>query len=275
MAMEEQQGTRGAIILGGGVGPMAGVKLHEKIITFTRTSGRDQDHIDVIHISRASRIADRTGYLLGLESENPGTVMGILVVAETARFQPGVELPPLLCAAVPCNTFHAPAVWDAFLYEIEQAGRPIKPVHMLDACRGELQERLQKGSKIGILSTTGTARIGVWKDQLKQGGFTTLEVDKGMQERVHQAIYDPQWGIKSETPPSHKAITILQEAASSLASQGAEAIILGCTEIPLALKEGPINGVLQIDPVSSLARALIRAAGGVVKEFGAPKAEEN
>ena len=35
------------IIIGGGVGPMAGVELHKKIIENTKTSGKDQDHLQV------------------------------------------------------------------------------------------------------------------------------------------------------------------------------------------------------------------------------------
>ena len=42
-----------------------------------------------------------------------------------------------------------------------------------------------------------------------------------------------------------------------LVSEGVEAIILGCTEIPLALKDNQIKGVPLIDATGVLARALI------------------
>lgn len=51
-----------------------------------------------------------------------------------------------------------------------------------------------------------------------------------------------------------------------LASQGAQAIVLGCTEIPLALPEPVLPGtkVVLVDPVLALARALIREADPTV-----------
>ena len=51
------------IIIGGGVGPMAGVALHEKIIEHTLTDGTDQSHLAVHHYSCSSVISDRTAFL--------------------------------------------------------------------------------------------------------------------------------------------------------------------------------------------------------------------
>lgn len=263
---------KGVIILGGGVGPMAGVKLHEKIIAYTETDGSDQDHIDVVHISRASLIRDRTRFLMGEEKENPGRTMGRLVAALAGVTTDGMgfvkdagESGPL-CAGVPCNTFHAPPVWTAYLEELAKAAPSLNPVHMLDTCLQELREALSGAAQVGILATTGTARSGVWREKLESGGFLPLEVDDALQQDVHRAIYDPSWGLKAETPPSLKAVSIMKGAVRRLIDRGARAIILGCTEIPLALEEGVVDGVLQIDPVSSLARELIRTAGGRVKE---------
>jgi aspartate racemase len=52
----------------------------------------------------------------------------------------------------------------------------------------------------------------------------------------------------------------LIEAIRHLAASGAEAVILGCTELPLAVTEAEIEGVRCIDPTRALARALIREA---------------
>ena len=62
----------------GGVGPMAGVKLHEKIIQFTPTNGTDQSHLCVHHISQSQYIPDRTTFLLSnmtLSNFNDTTVI--------------------------------------------------------------------------------------------------------------------------------------------------------------------------------------------------------
>jgi len=59
------------IIIGGGVGPLAGVELHNKIIEYTLTDGTDQSHLKVYHLSCPSFIPDRTEFLLGNINTNP------------------------------------------------------------------------------------------------------------------------------------------------------------------------------------------------------------
>ena len=54
----------------------------------------------------------------------------------------------------------------------------------------------------------------------------------------------------------------LGEAAGRLAKLGAQAIILACTEIPLALGREPIGGVQIIDPIRVAARAAVAIARG-------------
>jgi aspartate racemase len=49
----------------------------------------------------------------------------------------------------------------------------------------------------------------------------------------------------------------------SLIARGARAVVLGCTEIPLAVKEDNRNGIPLINSIDSLVKAAI-------KEFGYP-----
>jgi aspartate racemase len=273
MSTKLKKSERGAIIIGGGVGPMAGVKLHEKIIALSKTSGRDQDHLDVIHLSRSRLIEDRTGFLLGNETHNPGQSMAHIVAAGlSALLFPGEEQTGPIAAGIPCNTFHAPPVWERYNAILAEKAPGIRTVHMLDAAIRDLDSRFTAVSGagvkplVGILSTRGTAKSGVWKKALEDAGYRTVEVDENTLERVHESIYNLEWGLKAVTPASDRARAQLEEAASLLCSEGAQAVILGCTEIPLALEEGVRNGVIYIDPVTSLAAALIRAAGGETKQ---------
>jgi aspartate racemase len=50
------------------------------------------------------------------------------------------------------------------------------------------------------------------------------------------------------------------EATDHLVARGAEAVILGCTELPLAVPEAHREGVPFINSTRALARALIRAS---------------
>jgi aspartate racemase len=47
-------------------------------------------------------------------------------------------------------------------------------------------------------------------------------------------------------------------AIRHLADLGAQAVVLGCTELPLAVEEATVLGLPVIDPAVALARALIR-----------------
>ena len=76
---------------------------------------------------------------------------------------------------------------------------------------------------------------------------------------IHPAIYDPEYGIKSLPDRIHpRAVENLDRALAWLESRGAEAVILGCTEIPLAFPSARVRGMPGIDPAVALARALLR-----------------
>ena len=59
----------------GGLGPFAGVDLVRKIIKWTRAS-QDQDHLPVMLHSFPGWVPDRSTFLLGKASKNPGEVIG-------------------------------------------------------------------------------------------------------------------------------------------------------------------------------------------------------
>ena len=79
-------------------------------------------------------------------------------------------------------------------------------------------------------------------------------------ERVQQAISNTAYGIKAQSNPvTPEARAALLAEAEKLVEQGADAVILGCTEIPLALTEPDLRGVPLLDATKGLARALIIA----------------
>ena len=59
---------------------------------------------------------------------------------------------------------------------------------------------------------------------------------------------------------SPQARAVLLEAIEHVVAQGAEAVILGCTELPLAVPETSFAGVPLVSSTRALARALIRAS---------------
>ncbi|MCP4410342.1 MAG: aspartate/glutamate racemase family protein [Gammaproteobacteria bacterium] len=243
------------IAIGGGVGPMAGVELHKKIIENTLTNGTDQDHLEVHHFSRSHDVADRTDYLLNKVFQNPaqGMFRTMQMAEQAARIgQRGIV------AGVPCNTFHAPKIFQRLLELIQEHDIEIQILHMLEEVAGLIFQIQPQAKTVGLMSTTGTRTVHVYNDVLEPHGLKIVEVPQDVQPELHESIYNKAWGIKAVSPVTGKARGNFEKYANLLCERGAQAIILGCTEIPLALPEKIFNDIPLIDPMLALARALIR-----------------
>ncbi|HID54714.1 MAG TPA: aspartate/glutamate racemase family protein [Anaerolineae bacterium] len=239
----------------GGVGPFAGVDLLRKIAEQTEAA-RDQDHLPILSISHPGPIGDRTEYLLGREPVNPAYALAAQLRL-LSRMGAAV-------AGIPCNTAHAPRIFDVI--RAETADLPVRLLHMIEEVGRFLQTHYPEVERVGILSTVGTYQAEVYPQVLEKVGFTavTPPFDQ-LESHIHPAIYDPGYGIKAQTPVTERARADLLVGVAALQEAGAQAVILGCTEIPLAIPESRIGDTIMIDPTLILARALIREAGGRVK----------
>ena len=117
------------VIIGGGVGPLAGVEFHKKLIQHTNGDGSDQNHLDVIHVSRAHDIANRIDFLEGRSTDNPadGMCRSIKMAADTIH-DTGRDA----VIAIPCNTFHVPSIYDRFLELLQQQHITFELIHIID-----------------------------------------------------------------------------------------------------------------------------------------------
>ncbi|RLD64716.1 MAG: hypothetical protein DRI95_10265 [Bacteroidetes bacterium] len=245
------------IIIGGGVGPMAGVELHKKIIENTKISGKDQDHLQVWHLSRSYDVPDRTEFLSGKIKTNPakGMARTFLLAAQSLKIEKRKAV-----GGVTCNTFHSARIFNPFLDIISEANTGIKILNMIGETGKFIKSNFSGLKKIGLMSTTGTRETNVYQQVLDAFGFEIIQVPENEQDALHNAIYNLEWGIKAVSPVTKKARERFLNYTNELGKKGVEAIILGCTEIPLALPEKEINGIVLIDPVYILARELIRNA---------------
>lgn len=238
---------------------MAGVLLHQRIIENTRTDGTDQSHLDVIHLSLSRLVPDRTEYLTGIVSQNPaeGMIEVLSYAADAVSRHPAGRA----VAGFPCNTFHAPRIWDHFAQRCGELYPEIEPVHMLDVVARRLVERYGGGTRIGLLSTTGTRNAGVYRVLLEQAGLDVIEVEQSRQDDVHQIIYDRSWGIKARSPVTETARSRLIGFLDHFAKERPAAVVLGCTELPLAAPGNVYGGMDLIDPLDLLAAELVARAG--------------
>ena len=232
----------------GGVGPLAGIDIAKKIIEET-LGNKDQDHVPFLLSSQSHRIVDRTAFLLGKEKMNPG-----FAIAEIAM---ELEKSGANVIGIPCNTAHSPEIFNLIQKQLSDNGSQIKLLHMIHQTV-EFIKTSFPASKIGVLCTTGTKNTHLYKNVIESNLLTCIEPNDELQTKVHLAIYDETYGIKANSSPvTNRAHDSLVAAIQELKTQGAQVIILGCTELPLALQEKTYFGLPVIDPNRILARALI------------------
>ena len=233
----------------GGVGPFAGLDLTSKIFSQT-LARRDQDHLPLALLSVPSIIDDRTEFLLGKTPHNPAHAVSKLVLK--------LERMGATVVGIPCNTMHVPEIFDVLKENLHRQQSAIKVLHMVEEVVVFIQKNYPKMKKVGSLSTTGTWQKGLYEHALEKRGVTPVALDEALQHEVHDAIYNEQYGIKAQSNPvTPKAMELLKKGLKQLKDRGATGIILGCTEIPYALKGYKMEGVSLFDANMILARSLI------------------
>ena len=237
----------------GGVGPYAGLDLVAKVLDNT-IAHSDQEHLPLIHLSLPGRIHDRTEFLMGKTPVNPGIELsGLVRMAVDA----GARV-----IGIPCNTSHVPTIYQHLQSCVSEIKEEVVLVNMVEEVIKTLKEKQSSIRSVGVLATNGTYYSQIYKESLEEAGFEVVRPDETTQTTlVHPAIYGPE-GIKTcSNPISEKASDTVKYAVRTLIANGAEAIVLACTELPLVFPgQSHFQGVELIDSTSILARALIKRA---------------
>ena len=245
-------GERAAIGVLGGLGPYAGLDLVRALFDET-DAHTDQEHLPVALISYPGRIPDRSTWIADPAAPSPvPPMLDVLRRLDDA----GCSV-----AGVPCNTAHAPVLFGALLAGLRAEGRPLRLLHIVDAIVEAIEEESPHVMRVGVLATDSSVANRLHELGLEASGRTAIVPDRTVQARVHASIFDPVWGLKAQSAPPHpEARAVLLEAIEHLAARGAEAVVLGCTELPLAVPEASHAGVPLVNSTRALARALIRAS---------------
>lgn len=220
----------------GGLGPWATVDLFEKILRLTPAS-RDQEHLRVI-IDNNPKIPDRSPAILG-SGEDPTPA---LVATARNLERAGADL-----IVIPCNTAHA-------FYGPIAAAVSVPVLHIMDEVAQAARREIPALRRAGVLATRATMAAGLYHSAFARVELSVVGPDAAGQEVVNRTIYAVKAG---QTGP---ALTgALLPVAQGLVDRGAEAIVLGCTELPFVLRPGAIR-VPVLDSNLILAQAAVRAA---------------
>lgn len=218
----------------GGMGPMATCDLMKKVIEMTDAHS-DQEHIHVC-VDCNTQIPDRTAAILG-NGEDPVPQM----VRSAVKLQDmGADV-----LIMPCNTAH-------YFYDRITPFVDIPILHMLKETAKEAKR--QGIHTVGLLATDGTIQSGVYKTAFDSEGISVITPSAEGQKAVMEIIYD---GIKGN---NYKLdLTAFNNTLDDLLARGAETLILGCTELPIAFQVFSIEKP-NIDPTAVLAAAAVRFA---------------
>ena len=236
----------------GGMGPQAGLDFAGKIIANTQAK-RDQDHLPCMLVSCPSIIPDRTEFLFQSKDEgNPAHGM-----FESAK---RLHMAGISIAAVACNTAHAGRIFTPFCAMVKESLPGLRIINMLETCAAYVKEKMGI-KRIGLLATKGTHKCRVYHEYFREEeGFHLLEPDEAGQENIHEAIFSLDFGIKVHSSSiKPEASRRIKDEAEKLIERGAEAVILGCTELPLAVNDISLT-VPFIDPALITARRFIEIA---------------
>jgi aspartate racemase len=156
---------------------------------------------------------------------------------------------------IPCITAHA------FLPEIKSAGR-VPIISLLEEALRFARKEIPGLKRAGLIASTGTVRSGLFHRTFAAAGVEIITPKEEEQAKIVEAIFGER-GIKAGVTEGRPKKLIL-DAGRRLVRRGARAIIAGCTEVPLVLKDGDLPVPL-IEPMWIAARGAILKAGFKVR----------
>jgi aspartate racemase len=148
-----------------------------------------------------------------------------------------------------CNTAHY--FLPLMLPELE-----IPIISMIEATAAFCQ---QSGChKVGLLASAGTCHAGIYQRALERAHIEVLQPTEAQEIAIHDMIYA---GVKAGNRDYDT--TKVRQALTEMSAAGAEAFILGCTEVPVAVAMYHLQGRF-IDATQVLAEKAVAAAGARV-----------
>ncbi|WP_299158640.1 aspartate/glutamate racemase family protein [uncultured Tenacibaculum sp.] len=164
------------------------------------------------------------GEISRLQIEGRWDLLGTIMVNAAKS----LEVAGAHCILICANTMHLT------IEEVRQAVS-IPVIHIAEATSEIIIEKKLK--KVALLGTKYTMEKTFFIDVLKSMGIETVLPEKEDRDIIHDVIYNElARGVLSDT--SKKVYQII---INKLQNRGAEGVILGCTEIPLLIKQEDVS----------------------------------
>lgn len=234
--MGNAKGLRMHVGVLGGMGPDATAYFFDRLIQHTPAL-TDQEHLPVT-ILNWPQIPDRTAAVYdGGADPVPLAQKGIDQLVAS-----GCQV-----IAIPCVSIH-------YFFERIKIPDGIHMVSILDATAGHTLDLHPEIRRVGVLGTDLTVRERLFQNAYSRYSVEVLAPLTADQEGlVMKAIYQVKAGMRKEPRQ------LLLEAIDRLEVGGSEAIIAGCTEIPIVVQPEDIS-LPFIDCLDFLAKAVVQQA---------------
>ncbi|MBE9491724.1 MAG: aspartate/glutamate racemase family protein [Bacteroidetes bacterium] len=151
------------------------------------------------------------------------------------------------CVLLTANTTHIYA--DALQKDI-----PVPLIHIAEVTAKEIKNKNLR--RVGLLGTKQTMELDFYKAKLREKNIEVLIPGKDDREFINSTIWNELVKESFREESKRRFLKIMNE----LQSDGAEGIILGCTEIPLLINQEdtkiPLFDTLRIHAISAVDFAL-------------------
>ena len=205
--------TRPTLGVLGGMGTQATAYCYE-LLHSMQSVDAEQEYLDVIVYSMPST-PDRTAFITGRSDASP--LASLLYAAKT------LEAAGASCIAMPCITSH-------FFYgELAEA----VSIPILNIPKETAAFIAASGfDKIGLLATDGTICGRLFHGALEKSDIGIIVPSQDIQRGLMEVIYD----VKRGRNVGEGALDAIIEG---LLGNGAQSVVLGCTELCLLAKQSP------------------------------------
>ncbi|EFI34502.1 aspartate racemase [Desulfonatronospira thiodismutans ASO3-1] len=222
----------------GGMGPEATVDLMSRVIRLTPALD-DADHIRCI-VDNNPKVPSRIKALIDGAGESP--------VPELQDMARCLEAWGADFLAMPCNTSH-------YYFQDIQGAVSIPMLNLIEITVQEVLRQQPGIDKVGILGSTALILTGLYQQAFAASGVRVVYPETACQDRVMVLIKDIKKGAMD------LAFPVFESSVSSLETQGAQALVIACTELSL-LPDASLSSAHQplprYDSSDILARDIIR-----------------
>ena len=225
----------------GGLGPMATAVFLEMVVEMT-DADVDQEHIEML-IHHCPQIPDRTSYILGNSSENPEIKM---IEVEKELERQGAEM-----IVIPCVT-------STYFWKELSGAVDIPVLNIVEELHKYFKQRNVRS--VGLMATSGTVESGLFQKAFAGENCRLILPSKERQQDVMHLIYN---NIKANKPAEMARFAAVSE---ELREQGAEVIVLGCTELSVLHKNHEI-GAGYLDAMQLMAKCAVESCGRLKIEY--------